>query len=388
MNIGFVVWNPFQVVQFAQVIKAFPGSSIVVVDKGDNLKLFDQKWLASFGARAVYVRQAHMPHIDGSFDVLFFQSPFPFMERLQHTRLVSLQYGLAKDRHNYGEWRALADMNLMYGPYSVERVSHFAPSFAVGNPKFEAWHGVDPEARRSRNQKKLGLLPQRQTLLYMPTWGDLGSFPDLREQLPQLAQQYNLIVKMHHNNDAGYPQWKKEAQRAGVRWIYDGSADQLPLLSVADLVISDFSGAIFDATYARVPVLLYQADADRKDGIQKFDLSSLEFARRDDIGLVCSALDQFPRAVEEALAQGPQLVARAEALRSELFVEAVGEDGSRCSQRIHARVMALLHGEVPPLTTSQRYVREAVQALRTSDRELRAMRRKTATVGRWLPFLR
>lgn len=55
---------------------------------------------------------------------------------------------------------------------------------------------------------------------------------------------------MHHNNDAKTPEWVDSAKKANLKHVYDGSADQLKLLCAADLIISDFSGAIFDGMYA------------------------------------------------------------------------------------------------------------------------------------------
>ena len=385
MNTAFIVWNPFQVIQFENLIRSFPKATILVVDKGDNLSLFSAAWLRSFGVRVEYVRQAHVPHIDGVYDLVFFQSPFPYMEMLKKTRLVSLQYGLAKERHNYGEWRSLADMNLMYGHYSAERVRHFSPSFAVGNPKFDNWSTEKRNVQRETARYRMGLSATKPTILYMPTWGELGSFSNLKDSLAGLVRRYNVVIKMHHNNDAGYPQWKKDAARSGLKWIFDGAADQLELLNCADVVVSDFSGAIFDSTYARVPVVLFQEDVESKGGIQKFELSSIEFARRDEIGLVCSEPALFELRLEQALQQSASLLERAEPLRKELFIDG-SVDGKTATERIQECVEMLLDGRVPALTDSQRYVREAVQALRRAQRSLRAAQRKALPKRWYLPW--
>jgi hypothetical protein len=374
MKIGFIVWNPFQVVQFENTIRVFVGAVLIIIDNGDNLHLFNKSWLRLLGMKIEYVRRGNLPYIDDVYDAIFFQSPFPSMEKLLKTRLISLQYGLAKERHNYGEWRSLADMNLMYGRYSVNRVKHFSPSYAVGNPKFDKWEQINTQKKRQSSIEKFGLDKNKNTILYMPTWGDLGSFPELKKKLASLIGVYNIIVKMHHNNDSRYPEWKADAIGLGLKWIFDGGADQLELLSVADVVVSDFSGAIFDATFARVPVLLFQTDVENKGGIQKFEVSSLEFFRRDEIGIVCVDLSTFEDLLKETINRSSLMIKTVEPLRSELYIK-LDKLETSC-MRIRTQVEKLIRGEIPPLTQSQRYVRETVQALRIANQSLKLTQRK------------
>ncbi|KAA0911375.1 CDP-glycerol glycerophosphotransferase family protein [Pusillimonas sp. ANT_WB101] len=384
MKIGFIAWNPFQIVQFANLFPLFINSDILIIDKGDNLQHFNKKWLNKFGIRFEYIRQSMISRIDGVYDAIFFQSPFPLMERITKTRLISLQYGLAKERHNYGEWRSLADMNLMYGPYSVKRVEHFSPSFSVGNPKFDNWTSYAGSQQRQLIFNRLKINKEKLVILYMPTWGELGSFDRLSHKLATLTTRYNIIVKMHHNNDSRFPAWKSNATKLGFGLIFDGAADQLELLSIADLVVSDFSGAIFDAIYAQVPVLLFQENTEEKIGVQKFDCTSLEFARRDEIGYVCNNLEDFEQSVIEALNMSHSLVRQADLLRTDLFQET--PTSLSCSAEIHAKTTSLLNNEIPALSASQMYVRESVRSLRTIQKELRAANKKLTKRRRFLIF--
>lgn len=63
-------------------------------------------------------------------------------------------------------------MNLMYGDYSSNIVSHYAPSYPVGNPKFDNWLEYKQKySNREELYKELKLDITKKTLLYMPTWG-------------------------------------------------------------------------------------------------------------------------------------------------------------------------------------------------------------------------
>lgn len=368
MRTAFIVWNPFQLIHFQNLINKTPDHRVIIFDKGKNLRLDYWRLLEGQNIKHEFIHQKKLPLIDGAFDCVLFQSPFPHIEKFAKSKLVSLQYGLAKERHNYGEWRALADLNLMYGPYSVDRVAHFSSSIAVGNPKFDHWDNVKTTTLQNTTlNQELGLDRSKKTILYMPTWGELGSFSDLAYPLSRLQEKYNVIVKMHHNNEVEVPNWRKMARRAKLKKVVSGDIDSVHLLARADLVISDFSGAIFDALYARIPVLLYHGDVEKKAGLQKFDLSSLEYARRNEIGLVCENVHMLDQCIAEALAEHTHIVQSAERLRQELFVDE--SDGLQSSDRIVNALRALCANTYPVLSPAQKYVRETVQTMRIQQRK-------------------
>lgn len=356
----FVVKNKFQIAQFENLARAYPDARYLLLKRRTLWKEFGRGEIRASEVPIKVVREADIGRVAAGFDVVFFQTLFSGIEQVR-CPLVSVQYGLAKERHNYGEWRALADMNLMFGPYSAEKVAHFSPSYGVGNIKFADWapHGAAqgrPEAKRA-----IGADPAKPLVLYMPTYGALGSFDDLVEPLSRLGEGFEVAIKMHHNNEMKGDSWRHAAARRGLTRLFSGGADQKALLAAADVVVSDFSGAIFDAIYARVPVVLFQDDPARKVGVQKFDLASIEFSRRSELGVVCERPGDLAAAIAAALDRPPEATARVEAVRAQLFADAAGSVAHSTEL-----VDRLLRGDIPPLTTPQLYVREAVKALAAS----------------------
>lgn len=375
MKVGFIVWNPFQLIQFESVALLIEKPTVFIIDKGNNLKLFSKNHLRSNIWKIEVIKPNEIPIIDGIYDILLFQSPFPNIEKLKQSKLVSMQYGLAKERHNYGEWRSLADMNLMYGNYSSEKVSHYSPAYPVGNPKFDNWELYKKYAlNKSKLYKELNLNLDKKTILYMPTWGDLGSFDELLDEISDLQSEYNIILKMHHNNDAKSPEWIKSAKEASLKHIYDGSADQLKLISASDLIISDFSGAIFDGLYAGKPILLFQSGVENKVGLQKFDFDSLEFSRRDEIGHVCMNIADFKCAVAYCLSNPDKIVDNYNKIRSELFYS---ERNLNASQLCVDYINKLHNNSIPELTLPQQYVRQTVKSLRSLNDKINRLEKKT-----------
>src|SRR5690606_35068599 len=120
------------------------------------------------------------------------------IEDLEHTKVAMLQYGLAKEPHNYGAWRSLGDLQLAYGEYSARRLRHYSPAVAVGNPALDRWH--EPgyrELTRALWSKRMDL--DRPTIAYAPTWGPLSTVEQFVDAVAELSTEYNVLLKLHHN---------------------------------------------------------------------------------------------------------------------------------------------------------------------------------------------
>lgn len=360
-KVAFVVKNKFQIIQFENLFRSYPSSVLLLLDRKTLRKEFDKDELGN----VEIVDRFTVAQKCAEFDVVFFQTTFPGIEEIS-VPLVSVQYGLAKEQHNYGDWRSLADLNLMYGYYSVRQIQHFSPSVAVGNLKFAGWNYREARRQCRDIKQELGLDVRKPAILFMPTYGSLGTFDALVESLGELALQFDVMVKMHHNNELTGREWRKNALSHGIKYLYGGDFDQKKLLSAADLVISDFSGAIFDAVYAEVPVVLFQPSASEKIGLQKFDLNSIEFSQRDNIGFHFNNSKNLSEVVNYAIVNSDALVQRASRIRSELFID--GHYYDTVSQ-IQYFVALLLSGEIPTLTEQQMAIRSSVKfRLRTQHK--------------------
>lgn len=188
--------------------------------------------------------------LDGSHDVIVCQTPPLLHCLLTRSRTVVLQYGLGKERYNYGAWRALADLNVVYGPHSEARMRGHARTTIAGCVLFDAFFAQEsiddvrpPVPRGSRPR-----------VLYSPTYGELSS---LASVLPRLeVEDTDLTVKLHHQSS------RLDIASSLDLAVLDSTADPVRTIRSADVVLSDHSGAIYDALYARVPVVLTSAPLD------------------------------------------------------------------------------------------------------------------------------
>lgn len=117
----------------------------------------------------------------------------------------------------------------------------------------------------------------KQTILFLPSWEGQNSLNWIVSAVKKLNKDYNTIVKLHPYGDFGseVPKSVKNV-KAEIREVtdeyYEGEAALKPILERSNLIVSDVSGAVFDALYVGVPVTLYSKN------IYKFDLAGIKSA--------------------------------------------------------------------------------------------------------------
>ncbi len=167
---------------------------------------------------------------------------------------IRILYGPGKDLWDFHPWNRVFNLILTYGRYSDNYLKLWAETKIIGNPKFDPWF-LKKIPENDINQIKNVLNSEKQTILYLPTYGELSSIEMILVSLKSLASKYNIIVKVH--DITKYYEVERFASLISFDGfqIYDGCQDILPLLESGDVVISDNSGAIFDAILADKPLL-------------------------------------------------------------------------------------------------------------------------------------
>jgi hypothetical protein len=370
-RVAFVGWNPFQFLQFSSIIARFPEATLVVEKRRQTGEMSGLGALSP-ASHVLRCDRRAMEKLDGKFDVLVCQTPFHGIERIRESRLAMLQYGYAKEAHNFGAWRSFADVCMTFGPYASRKMEPFCPAVAIGNPRFERWG--DPAFHDRPQEKYSGRLdPTKKTLLYAPTWGELSSTNGFAEAILGLSGDYNVIFKIHHNTqhfDAR--SLDSLRQRFGV--IHGADDDIVELLAVSDVLLSDFSGAIFDAIYARRPVVLLGGCAPASTS----DPFSIEQARREELGEIVLSPADLPAAIARTLEGTNPQAAALSILRDDLFLDAIGTT-DRATEVIHQ----LAAGSYGPSQT-QSYIRQEMAELfrcRSQFKWLRQLCRRFRSAG-------
>ena len=97
-------------------------------------------------------------------------------------------------------------------------------------------------------------------MLYAPTFRR-GKTVDVRGLIDAFdPEKYDVVVKLHPLYRAGTDENSPEGGRTNV--IYDDRFSSYDWLSVADMIISDYSSLVVEATLAGKPLFIYAYDLD------------------------------------------------------------------------------------------------------------------------------
>lgn len=314
MQIGFLCTTPFHYYLFDPVKKLLSNSNYVLVESNPR----------QYRSAREFFRDRHVfdavenPQVIKDFDVLVcpFLMPLVYKEN-QEKIFVRMVYGLSKATWNYGWWNMLFDEFLVYGNYDAKILSFYGPTVKIGNPKFDDWF--------NSNVEPYPVEPNKKTILYLPTYDDLSTLSWVLPVLSKMAENFNVILKTHHGTNAS--ELKKVFSRVE---ILGGDVDILPLLASADVVVSDYSGAIFDAILAEKPLVL--ADIPGAETFPSTTPSSLEHVVRN-YALHTSDQALLRDYIVQALEEDPYLEKRKE-VAQEWFAVRDGTSGQRAAQAI------------------------------------------------------
>ena len=362
MKIGFLVTNPYQLHHYERIAAHLEPSTAIIEIRDRDFGV-DEHLVAQHlpGWDFDYIPSNHIKALDGKFDALICQTPVAPMQFFERSLLVAQQYSLSKESYQYGVWRTQVDLNLMYGPYSVSRVQGFCDARSAGNPLLD-------QLMNGGNFPTLpnDVEPNRRTVLYLPTYGDLSALASTSKALSEL--DVDVVIKLHHMDSPARLGTLPDNFR-----LETSDRHPIELIRGAQAVISDYSGAAYDAALCRVPVLLTgHASPVDKDYV-RLSSQDMERTHLKDLAEVWSADRDFESAYEAAR----QKMQNSDnyQLFVEKFVANPGAAGEACAQAVQDLVTlgASSHLVGEPVKTAIRKYVMANRELRDENAKLSQM---------------
>ena len=180
------------------------------------------------------------------------------------------------------------------------------------------------------------------TVIYAPTWTEhLSSAPMLGERLDELLrggdETISIIVKPHPVIFGRHSKWITSWQNLAnsnpnVYLVEDKSADVVPYLQRADVLISDASSVVFQFLALNRPIILINNP--NRFGTSHFDPKGIEWQWRD-LAEEVEDLSDLPNAVRRALEHPEGRKDRRSYYRHQLYGDLT--DG-RSAERIAAKI--------------------------------------------------
>ena len=204
----------------------------------------------------------HLYQVDTQF--IFFANLFNQGRELKATRLF-LWHGVGTKPYDFKQALSENDILFTEGDYKYNKLVNEFPQFSskiykVGYSKLDSVFNVTTQTIDALKDK-YQLDKRKKTILYAPTFYP-SSIEKMSDDFPKEFSDYNVIVKAHyltferkkyHKQLIKFNKWAK----------YDNcticSVDEynlVPFLSLADVMISDESAAVFEFTALNKPVIL------------------------------------------------------------------------------------------------------------------------------------
>jgi len=194
-------------------------------------------------------------------EYIFFGTPFQIDSRIKAKR-VFLCHGIGTKECGFEKALERDDLVFVEGRYREEKYKREFPEYAdkikaVGYSKFDALKNIN----REELLRELNLDINRRTVLYSPTFYP-SSIENMSKKFPEDLKNYNLIIKPHYLTFERSRD-KKQRKLLNIWSKYENITiigvehqNLLPYLSVADLMISDESSAVFEFASLNKPVIL------------------------------------------------------------------------------------------------------------------------------------
>jgi len=287
------------------------------------------------------------------FDLLFSPYYMPGFQLVdKKIKKARLLYGYAKDRWNYAEWNAGFDLILSYGEYATKHLQTYAHTVNIGHPRQREQYRAEVKDLAGKVVNRSSLAGQ-QTVVYCPTWADLSSLQQFVDNVEELISDFNVIVKLHHGNVLAQDHhlWSKLYKIPNV-YLFDEYTDLFDLLQFADGVVSDYSGAIFDAMLFKVPIVLLDILDDSIVDTGKVNLNKMQDVSKysnelEFVSLDIKIRDMMPhiRDLRQLSAVLKEEIGDNRVPYLELLQQLYSEQDDRAPERAAAALEALMLGE-------------------------------------------
>jgi len=219
----------------------------------------------------------------------------------------------------------------------------------VGYPKMDPYF-MDGNFDRNEILNSLSLNPDKPVVLFSPTYKPTCLY-DLKDAIFEATKDYNLIIKLHHyawmGKYASHKQHKifedKIEKYPHVIIIPKDDYNILPLLYVADTLVSEASGAITEFLATGKTGVIYNLDQDRlkhSDGEALLGFDNREYLK--DSFVHINTPDELQAGIELALKPIVEMKKSQKTDRDKIFFKLDGN----ASKRVKLKVEQLISDRI------------------------------------------
>ncbi|MFD1462337.1 glycosyltransferase [Paenibacillus farraposensis] len=175
---------------------------------------------------------------------LAFYPYLPYYLEVKSDYKFRYQYGMAKPNWNLDSWSRNFDFIFCNGLYDSSVLAAYTQTEIVGMIKYANFQ------RKKHETNKYNLL-------YLPTYGNESSIELVMNHIEAISDAFNIKVKLHHGTSF-LEHDRVHLVKSRIPDVLDHKASLVSLIEEADVILSDGSGAIFDALFTDTPIVIFQ----------------------------------------------------------------------------------------------------------------------------------
>ncbi|MCP4074649.1 MAG: CDP-glycerol--poly(glycerophosphate) glycerophosphotransferase [Gammaproteobacteria bacterium] len=361
MKVLFDAKNIYYLPQYSPVIDALLSRGhqcecIAYEDKNDkssfNLEKISDlkvklKWVADEDAALNYYLQQKP-------DWIFFGNQFSELDKVhQFSKTAQLGHGVGPKNSYYSKSNTPMTVRFIEGAERLRKIQAQFPDDQFVQVGYSKLDPLFSSAMKGLDIKKLGLDPNKKTILYAPTFNpsSIESFPD---NWPEYFPDLNILIKAHAFS------WQRKQYRGQRRklnkWArYDNTyvalsseISLLPFMISADLLVSEASSTLFEFVALDKPVIVcdfyflkwFYRGPFRYRFERRFKIDNVHYR---DIGVHVENYGQLKSAVIQQL-ENPQQFHQQ---RMTMTEKHIGPTDGKVSQRIVDYLESNLAGVIP-----------------------------------------
>lgn len=280
-RIAFLVHSLELVNHFGCVWDLLPEDSFDVILHGDSLatRISD---FSRWGCKVV--TSTELIQKNSKYQYLISNHPVsvgdsPLIKKLAVTN-IRFMYAAGKSGWNLSEWNSLYDVILCFGPYHAAAFARNTDALILqmGYPRFDRYFTNQPNF--SELHARYESDPLKKTIVWLPTWKTLSSVGYFDEEISQLSENYNVIVKLHPLMSESEPQRVETLKEYKFTHLITDTSDNLPLYQIADFMLFDYGGPPLAGIYTDKKLILLnvpEAESDDLTGESSPDISIREY---------------------------------------------------------------------------------------------------------------
>jgi CDP-glycerol glycerophosphotransferase len=180
--------------------------------------------------------------------------------------------------HDIAQWDLLLSQNPFSTPVMRRAFRYDGEIGEYGYPRNDLLHRGDAAELAARVRDRLGLPAGKRVVLYAPTWRDNQVYAngrryrfdmrlDLERAWRELGQDHVFLIRGHHHMADDVP----AGMRDGFAFNVTAYPDITELFGVADVLLTDYSSAMFDYAVTGRPMVFFTYDlAEYRDNLRGF----------------------------------------------------------------------------------------------------------------------